>query len=416
MLAAVLAGGAAAAQDRYGLPRAAPEAEGFAPDLGARLRGAMQARVDQGLIPGALMAVARHGRVVAVEAVGWADVAHHRPVTPDTIYRLFSSTKAVTAAAALQLADRGVIGLDEPAARWLPALAELRVYAAGDGEGMTTEPLARPITVRDLLAHRAGFTYGAFGDSPVHRLLRERQVGMGPVASREEFIARLVQVPLLFQPGTRWEYGVSHDVLAAVIEKAAGMPFEAVLQRNIFDPLGLSDITFRVPENKQERLAIVYVLKDGKLESRARSGAPQFAARNAPPSGGGGLSSTAADFLRFAQMLLNGGELEGVRLMSPRTVDMIKVNQVPAGGPSFGLGVGIEADPAATLTRGPVGSYGWSGAGQTHFWIDPTERIVGIFYTAALPYTIDRDTEMRTIVYGALHDWHRPPRQHAGMD
>lgn len=312
------------------------------------------------------------------------------------------------------LMDDGKLKLDDEAARWVPQLAKLRAHVSGSGVEMITEPLKRPITIRDLLAHRAGFTYASFRDSPVHRMLRDKQVGMAATTTREEFIDNLTSVPLLFQPGERWEYSVAHDVLAAVIEKVSGQPFDIFLQKRIFDPLGMTDITFRIPESKQDRVAIVYVLKDGKLENRTGSGAPQFTNRTPPPpSGGGGLSTTARDFIRYSQMMLNGGVWDGKRLLKQSTVEMINVNQVPAGGPSFGLGVGIEANADEVLSRGSLGSYGWSGAGQTHFWIDPAEQIAGIFYTATLPYTIDRDTEMRTIVYGALKDWHQRPEQHA---
>jgi CubicO group peptidase (beta-lactamase class C family) len=378
------------------LPPMPPPSEGFAADLGARLRKAMQAHVDKGELPGALMLVARHGHLVAEESVGWRDIARHIPSTPEGIYRLYSATKVFTAVTALNLVDHGELDLDAPVANYIPGFARLRVYVSGEGAGMVTEPLRRPVTVRDLLAHRSGLTYGGFGDSPIHRLLQERGVGMGPTDSLSDFIERLLTVPLLFQPGERWEYGLSSDVLGYVIASAAGKPFDVVMEERVLAPLGLADTAFAVPPAKRARMAPTYFLTEKGLETR-----PRRTIRTAP-EGGAGLYSTVGDFARFAQMLCNGGILDGHRILKPETVAMMNVNQVPAGGPSYGLGVGIESDPEAVDSRGPVGSFGWSGAGQVHFWVDPTEHVIGIFLAQTLPYTIDRDTEMRTIVYGAL--------------
>lgn len=378
------------------LPPAPPPSEGFAADLGPQLHRAMQAHVDAGLIPGAMMLVARHGHLVAEEAVGWRDKEHRIPSGPEAIYRLYSSTKVFTAATALSLVDSGALELDAPVARYIPGFAKLRVYVSGEGETMVTEPLKRPVTVRDLLAHRSGLTYGGFGDSPIHKLLQKAGVGMGPTDSLTTFVARLMTVPLLFQPGERWEYGLSSDVLGYVIERTAGKPFDVVMEERVLAPLGLADTGFTVPEAKRARLAPTYFLTDHGLETR-----PRATVRTAP-EGGGGLYSTVGDLARFAQMLCNGGVLEGHRILKTSTVEMMNVNQVPGGGPNYGLGVGIESDPDAVMTRGSLGSYGWSGAGQVHFWVDPATQIVGVFLTQTLPYTIDRDTEMRTIVYGAL--------------
>ncbi len=357
----------------------------------------MQGHVDEGILPGAMMLVARHGHTVAQEAVGWRDIAAQTPPTPDTIYRLYSSTKVFTAVTALTLVESGKLELDAPVARYIPAFANLRVYVAGDGDTMTTAPQNRPMTVRDLFAHRSGLTYGGFGDSPIHKLLQKRGVGMGPGESLKGFIDALATVPLLFQPGDHWEYGLSSDVLGYLVEVTAGKPFDVAMDERVLKPLGLSDTGFTVPPAKESRMATSYALRDGRLQAQPRR---PFTLR--APEGGGGMFSTVGDFARFLQMLCNGGTLDGRRILKPETVAMMNVNQVPAGGPTYGLGVGIENDPAAVNTRGSVGSFGWSGAGQVHCWVDPKEQIIGVFLTQCLPYTIDRDTEMRTIVYGGL--------------
>jgi len=380
-----------------------PAAAGFDAEKLARIRPAMERHVAEGRLVGGVGVVARDGKVVWAEAWGHRDRENGRPMTLDTIFRIYSMSKPITSVAAMMLVEQGRLDLDAPLGRYLPELARMKVLVETQDEAgrprFTEVPAQRPVTVRDLLRHTAGFTYGFFGDTEVDR--RYRQAGV-LVTDRTlaDTVRKLAGIPLLYQPGTRWHYSVSVDVLGRVVEVVSGRSLSRFLQENVFGPLGMEDTFFVVPKAKQPRLARLYT-PDGRGGLRP---APPWRSRgfldpgNRFYSGGGGLCSTAADYLAFCRMLLNEGHLGRVRLLRPETVRQMHTNQL---GPEvkrppgfrFGLGFRIERD----------GTYGWGGAAGTRFWIDPRNRLVILYMVQIMPTgRFDFSGEMRRLVYAAM--------------
>jgi CubicO group peptidase (beta-lactamase class C family) len=379
--------------------------------------------VDGGRLPGTQVVVSRHGEVVHRDVYGYTDVESGAKVAPDTIYRLYSMTKPVTSVAALMLVESGDLLLDNPVARYIPALGEPRVWAGGTPTSPRTRPAAREITIHDLLTHTSGLTYGFQFQHPVDQMYRERQLGdfSTPDYDLEEAIERLGQLPLQFDPGSRWNYSMATDVLGRVVEVVGGEALDAFFQRRILGPLGMVDTHFNAPESDLPRCCPLYVRGGaGKLVVMA----PTKAMLRAPSmlSGGGGLVGTTDDYLRFAHMLLNRGELDGVRILGSRTVDYMATNHLPGGasmnemgqstfteeamaGHGFGLGVSVVIDPAASHVLCSPGSFAWGGAASTAFWVDPVEQICCVFMTQLLPSdTYPIRTQLRNAVYQALVD------------
>lgn len=397
-----------------GFPSASPEALGFPAQKLEAIKQHIRGYVDRQVLSGVVVLLAREGRIVLADAYGMRDLEQHRPMQFGTIFRIASMTKPLTSTALMMLIEQGRLGLDDPVARYLPEFASTPVYA-GEGE---TVPLERPLTVRDMLTHTSGVTSGQFGDTPLHRMYRESDLGQAEALG--DFVTRLAKLPLLHQPGATWSYGHSTDVVARLVEVISGMPVAQYVTQHILQPLGMEDTSYRLEEEKMERLAAVYTTRGGgelqRLEARA----------NFPfPRGVGGITSTAGDYLRFAQMLLNGGELNGRRLLQPETVALMTRNHLPdelipigvmgmeMANNGFGLGfsVVVDSQDAPPLPNGfwwnrgapPVGSYWWVGSFQTYFWIDPANRIIGILMTQSpemMPY--DYKQEFHTMVYGAL--------------
>ena len=389
------------------LPMGDPEAHGFSVERLTRLTNAMQAHVDAGEIPGALMVIASRGEVIYLDHVGFRDVESRQPVTPDTVYRIFSMTKPITSVAAMMLVEEGKLRLSDPVFYYIPAFRNLKVYQGGELANLQTKPIERPITVHHLLTHTAGLTYPLFGHTPVHFLYDQNNIRVRAKDSIEDFIQDVAAVPLIRNPGEAWEYSVATDVLGYVVEKASGVPFADFVQNRILGPLGMDETSFFVHDTQLDRFATAYAITPDGLIPEDKPLTSSFRDPNRPASGGGGLISTAADYLRFAQMLLNGGDLDGVRLLSPRTVDSMRRNHmqpgmfaVPGGG--FGLGFGIDLDPAFKGVLGVPGTYYWSGAARTHFWIDPVNQVIGLFFTQVDPFSMVYDEEMRNLVYQAL--------------
>ncbi|HEY8519265.1 MAG TPA: serine hydrolase domain-containing protein [Gammaproteobacteria bacterium] len=383
---------------------ASPESVGLSAQRLERVAALMQEQIDAQAFPGAVTLVARDGRIAYFHAQGLMDIESGRPMQKDAVFRIMSMTKPVVAFAILMLAEEGKVRLTDPVARFLPELDGLAVAAPDAGpeaKATRTVPAERPITVRDLLTHTSGLMSG--GASSGHA------VEIGARESLADVLPRLEDVPLDFQPGTRWAYSAQFgfDVLARIVEVASGEPFDAFAKRRIFDPLGMRDTFFYPPED-HPRLATLYRRAEDGLERM-----PELPFVNGVYfSGGGGLFSTAEDYFKFAQMLLNGGELDGVRLVGRKTVELMTSVFVPdtlpgrTPGEGFGLGVRVVTDPAARNTWLSAGSFGWSGAFNTHFFVDPKERLVGLFMTqsAFLATRQQLRDEFETAVMQALVD------------
>ena len=391
-----------------------------------------QAYVAPGRLPGVLTLVARRGQVASLACVGDRDLAAGRPVEADTIFRIYSMTKPITSVALMTLYEEGRFQLDDPISRFLPELGGLRVWDDGTPLSFRTVPAERDITVRDLLTHTAGFTYGFMGRHPLDALYRRRGIeGRAVLAPQEgapsadlaEMVGKLGELPLLFAPGSRWSYSVATDVCGHLIERLSGQPFDAFLSERILGPLEMVDTGFSVTPDQADRLASCYACT--AADPLVEVDAPATSSYLAPPtylSGGGGLVSTAADYLRFALMLLNGGELDGQRILGRKTVEYMTVNHLPTGGDlasmgqrvfsettyegiGFGLGFSVVIDPVKAAVVGSAGEYAWGGAASTTFWVDPREELVVLLLTQLLPsstYPIRR--QMKALTYQALID------------
>ncbi|MFF9489789.1 serine hydrolase domain-containing protein [Streptomyces sp. NPDC014676] len=400
---------------------AAPAEAGL--DAGAleRLDRHFARRVDEGRLPGFLVAVARGGRVAHLTAYGARDVAAGLPVESDTLWRIYSMTKPVTAVAALMLMEEGRLSLDDPVGRHLPSFARPRVYEGGSGDGVRTRPPAGPLLVRHLMTHTAGLTFAFYHSHPVDALYRaaglESSVAPGAdLAGTTEVYARL---PLQFDPGTQWNYSVASNVLGRIVEVVSGRPLDVFLAERVFRPLGMTDAGFEVTDEQAERLAEMYGESDDggiePIEGLPLRGRPRFL------SGSGGMVASAHDFHRFMELLRRRGELDGVRLLSPATVDLMTRNHLPGGadlrafgsrpahdvpgneGVGFGLGVSVVVDPSRTQAPSAPGSYGWSGVATTTFWVDPGRDLTVQFYTQVRPrssHTVFRD--LKRLVHEAV--------------
>jgi len=377
----------------HDLPTASAESEGMSAERLARLSGGMKELVDGGRLAGAVTMVSRHGKVVEYDAVGKRDIAANAPMQKDSIFRIYSMSKPITGVAMMILFEEGKWQLNDPVAKYIPEFAKLKVYSTEANGNVTTKDQNHAVTMRELMSHSGGFTYGFFSNTAVDKIQLEADL-LNPNNSLDEFIKRVAKLPLNSQPGTEWHYSISVDIQGYIVQKLSGMPFEEFLEKRIFKPLGMTDTAFYVPKEKLSRFAEFYNYdNDGKLHAvGVREGLNHdFAAKPALSSGGGGLVSTAGDYMRFCQMLLNGGQLDGVRILSPLTVELMHTNMlapnVPmlAPGAGFGLDFAIYTDPAAAGGYYGKGSYWWGGAAGTWFWIDPVNDliVVGMIQQAA---------------------------------
>jgi len=365
---------------------ARPEDVGLSSERLKRITELMQRHIDAKTFPGSVTLVARNGRIAHFEAQGLMDIDTKRPMQKDSIVRIMSMTKPIVGVSILMLMEEGKVRLADPISKFIPELKDVKVAVADDkpplsnddGPRFHTAAADHEITIRDVLTHTSGLMSGGISGRV------GRDVTVKPGETLAQVLPRLGRVPLDFQPGSRWAYSALYgfDVLARVVEMASGMPFDRFTRARIFDPLGMKDTTFYPAEN-HPRIATVYRHVDGVL----RKNPPVFFLNGTYFSGGGGLSSTAEDYLQFALMLMNGGELNGRRLLSPRTVEMMASVFVPdtlpgrVPGEGFGLSVRVISDPAARNTLLSKGAFGWSGAYNTHFWVDPKAKIVGILMT-----------------------------------
>ncbi|KAF0175203.1 MAG: beta-lactamase [Alphaproteobacteria bacterium] len=375
-----------------------------------------------GKLPCTLTMVARGGEVAHLGVQGFADVERKEKITEDTVFRIYSMTKPITSAAFMMLVEEGKVALDDPVHRFIPAWRELGVFDAGFVGAFKTHRPSRPMLMVDLLRHTSGLTYGFQNRTNVDAAYRKKGIGELPhKGTLDVMIEELANIPLEFSPGDAWNYSVSTDVLGYLVEKISGKPFPQFLKERIFDPLGMVDTAFEVAPGAAERFASCYmasptggILKQDDARNSEYLKPPLFV------SGGGGLVSTAGDYLKFCRMFLNGGELGGKHLLGRKTIELMTMNHLPGGkyltdlskslfsevaydGVGFGLGFAVTADPAKTLLPGSVGEYSWGGAASTYFWIDPKEELIAIFMTQLLPSTLyPLRRELRTLVYSAL--------------
>ena len=377
--------------------------------------------VAAGRLPCAQFLLARNGEVVHQTILGQQDPERGVKLAEDTVYRIYSMTKPITSVALMQLVEEGVVALDDPVSRHIPEWKDLGVFSAGTGPYLTTPP-SRPMQVVDLLRHTSGLTYGFQNRTNIDAAYRKLKLeAMHGEHDLEAMIQMLAKLPLEFSPGEAWNYSVATDVCGYLVQKLCGKPLDQALQERIFDPLKMVDTGFHVRDDQRARFAACYDAAPGgklKLQDDAQK-SPYLA----PPkllSGGGGLVGTAADYMRFATMLVNGGELDGARILAPKTIELMAANHLPGGkdltelsrslfsestnaGVGFGLGFATVFDPPQTLIPCSYGEFYWGGAASTAFWVDPVEQVTAVFMTQLLPsstYPIRR--ELRTLAYSAL--------------
>ncbi len=368
------------------IPYGDPAEMGFSAEGLAKIQPVMQALVDSGKFVGVLTLIARKGKIVHFETAGLRDRESNKPMTEDTLFRIYSMTKPVTSVAIMMLYEEGKLKLDDPVSKFIPEFAETKVYTGGGTENPILVPLERAITVADLLSHTSGLTYGIFGQTSVDTLYRI--ANLFGAKSNVKYAQKVAQLPLRFQPGTRWLYSVATDILGSVVKVASGMSLGEFFSQRIFVPLEMVDTGFYVPEEKHDRLAKVYGKDEaGNFEARSLRSNTR---RDVRESGGGGLVSTARDYLRFSQMLLNGGELYGTRILKPETIQLMTANHLPETAryrhprrksDGFGYGFSVIVDETETAWEDRNGTYYWSGIAKTHFWIDPQNEMISMVWT-----------------------------------
>lgn len=373
---------------------ATPEVVGVSTKRLKRIRTLLQGYVNSGQLPGFLTVVARRGKIVHFETIGMRDVENSKPVEPDTIFRIYSMSKPITSVAVMMLYEEGHFQLGTPVSQFIPEFENMKVYNEDQTEVLDAK---RKITVKHLLTHTAGFTYG-WGNKPVDARYREANI-REPGSTLVDMVEKLSKIPLVHEPGERWTYSVSTDVLGYLVEVVSGMPFEEFLQTRLFEPLGMVDTAFSVPSEKVDRFAALYrPTKENRLE-RTRRPALEVDEYTFFPSGGGGLVSTAADYMRFSQMLLNGGELDGVHILGKKTVELMRY---PHHNNRFGLGFRVITDENPPNILESVGSFSWGGAAATTFWIDPQEELVAVLMTQLLNNRYPFHQQFKVLTYQAL--------------
>jgi CubicO group peptidase (beta-lactamase class C family) len=401
---------------------AKPEEVGLSSERLARVNAWAQRLIDDGKLAGLITMVARRGKLVHFNMCGMADVKRETRMAPDTIFRFYSMTKPLTSTAIMMLYEEGRFQLDDPITRFLPCFKDMRVAVGGMRGKLETVPAERDITFRDLLSHTSGLTYGFMEATPVDAQYRERGVDFQTSdKTLGEVVEIAADVPLIAQPGAEWNYSIATDVLGHLVAVISGKPFDQFLRERVTGPLGMVDTEFHVPATKISRFAANYTsTPDGRLMLIDDPEKSIFGRQRKICSGGGGLVSTATDYMRFCQMMLNKGELGGVRLLGRKTAELMTSNHLRADmaemgqprfsessyyGIGFGLGFSIMLDPAKAQILGTPGEYAWGGAASTAFWIDPAEDMAVIMLTQLMPsstYPIRR--ELRVLTYQAIVD------------
>ncbi len=391
IVAALFAASSAFAADP--LPKAKPESVGMSSERLARIGDALDSDIARGRLPGAVIAVARRGKLVYYQAFGYLDKEARTKMTTDAIFSIASMTKPLVAVGALELYEHGLLQIDDPISAYLPEFGKMQVAVLKNNDAgepaFDTVPAARAITVQDLMRHTSGIIYGGRGTTPVHKLYPAASSSAGMSMTGKEFVDKLASLPLLHQPGSTWDYGFGLDLMGIIVERISGQTLGQYLEAHLFKPLGMNDTAFAVPPEKAKRYAKAFA-KDPDTDQ------PQFVLDLTKPlkfeCGGGCAASTAADYLRFAQMLLQGGKLGGKRVLGRKTVEYMLANQLAPGTVNlianadptradmgFGLGVSVQMTPGIVRTSGSVGTFSWPGAFGTNWWADPKEQLVVVF-------------------------------------
>jgi len=415
-----------------------PERQGFSSERLAKLTQLMNAKVEDGTMVGGMGMIARNGKIIYSQTYGQADREAGKVMTDDAIYRIYSMSKPITGVALMMLYEEGKFRLNDPIAMYIPEMVNLQIALSTGGTGVVsdgttstaigsgdeslvgqTRKATRQPTIRDLMTHTAGLTYGIFGNTEVDQAYRKAEL-LGDM-DLKEFVTVLGKLPLQYDPGSQWHYSVSVDVQGYLVEVLSGMKFSEFLEQRIFAPLDMQDTAFKVNEGNKDRLAQLYkpegVTADNYFSPATGSGleiADAFISAGYIyggkfESGGGGLVATARDYLRFSQMMLNGGELDGVRILSPKTVDLMTTNHIGDLGLGYGReGMGFGLDFAVVLNPGEVGEvssageYNWGGAAGTRFWIDPQEQLIGLFMVQSIPHRTRLADDFKVMTYQAL--------------
>jgi CubicO group peptidase (beta-lactamase class C family) len=400
----------------------APKRAGFEPERINRITDHLnRSYIEPGKIAGCQTLVARHGHVAYFKSFGLMDRERRKPMADDTIFRIYSMTKPIASVALMTLYEQGHFQLNDPVSRFIPAWREHKVWVSGEGANMQTVAPERPMTMRHILSHTGGLTYGATRH-PVDRVYREAVVNRGAGETLATFAEKLAKVPLRYAPGERWMYSLSTDVCGHLVEVISGKRFDQYLQQNIFDPLDMKDTSFSVAPRKIDRFAANYERQPDKtlklIDDPERS---PYLRQPTFFSGGGGLTGTTADYFRFCEMLRRGGELDGVRILGPRTLELMHRNHLAGGKDLASMAIGIFSETASegvgfglgfAMTLGEVeagtlgaGDYYWGGAASTIFWVDPKEDLVAIFMTQLMPSaTFNFRGQLKNIIYSAIVD------------
>jgi CubicO group peptidase (beta-lactamase class C family) len=393
-----------------------PEQAGFSAAGLARIDSYIKNEIDQNKIPGAIMMIQRKGKTAYFKSFGVRDPGTKEPMSPETIFRIYSMSKPITTVAAMMLVEEGKLQLDDPLSKYIPAFADVKVGVERKGEdgamGLDLVPAKKPITIQDLMRHTSGLTYGFFGEGLVKKAYVDAHLFAGDV-DNAEFVQRLAKLPLVYQPGTTWDYSHSVDVLGRVIEVISGKSLYQFEKERLLDPLGMKETAFYVTDPAKKSLVAEPFPNDRKIGNDAEMGDPRVVQKW--ESGGGGMVSTIGDYSRFAQMILNGGTLDGKRYLSPKTIAYMGSNHIGPGsgvvpgpyylpGPGFGFGLGfaVRTDAGVSANEGSVGEMNWSGAGGTTFWVDRQENMFVVFMAQTITQRGRIRVTLKNLVYGAF--------------
>jgi len=401
-----------------GLPNAKPEEVGLSSERLGRVTEMLRANIAANEIPGAVLLIARQGKIAYFESFGLLDPQAKTPMRKDAIFRIYSMSKPITTVAAMTLFEDARLALNDPVGKYLPALAKMQVATdnkpdpEADPHKIATIPADRPISIQDLMRHTSGLTYGFFGDTPVKKLYAEAKLG-NEGETNAQFVDRIAKLPLSYQPGTTWDYSHSTDVLGRLVEVISGKSLYEFERKSILDPLRMGDTSFYVTDQtKQSRIAEPFE-NDRKIGNGATVGDPRVG--GAWESGGGGMVSTAIDYARFLQMLLNGGTLDGQRILGPKTIEYMTSDHLgsavvpgpyylPGPGYGFGLGFAVRRDAGVSPVNGSPGDYNWGGAGGTAFWVDPKEQMFVVFMMQSPSQRMRYRPLLRDMIYAAIVD------------
>ncbi len=395
------------------LPSISPERVGLATGPLAEIDTLMNSNVNDGKLAGIVLLIAREGKVAHAGVYGQMDIEAGKPMRRDALFRIYSMTKPVTGVALMTLYDEGRFQLDDPVSKYLSGFEQVKVFAGKEGDAIKLVDLKRPVTIRDLMRHTAGLAYGLFPATPVDTMYTQARL-LDRTQNLDSMLERLLKLPLAAQPGEKWMYSIAVDVQGKLIEALSGKPLDEFFSERVFKPLAMHDTTFSVPTTKLDRLTVNYGKKDGRLSPIDGTKTSQFATAPALLSGGGGLVSTADDYLRFAQMMLNRGELDGARILKPETVALmtqnhlpddlvpIKLGPLPLPNMGFGLDFAVRVKTGKGDPAGSLGEYGWGGAASTQFFVAPRANLIYVGMTQFMPSTPLYFQEASKILYNAV--------------